>query len=158
MAWLLHTCPLYQSLVFFCFYQETNLVHLRLWAGLASISNTLFPLYYWIIQNNLQCLGFGLFLNDVILCLSPLPPFSFEACVCTYQKMTNFHTTKSSGFPSLLCTVSSLRLLDVASLCTWLVSLFLIKALLQFIVLDFLISCILLLFARNFSNMLTLCI
>lgn len=156
MAWLLHTCALYQSLLFFYFYQETNLVHLRLWAGLASISNTL---SLFIIESFIIIHTVWVLVSSWMMSFCVFPPLQFwSMCVCTYQKMTNFHTTKPPGFPSLLCTASSLRLLDVASLCPWLVSSFLIKALLQFTVLDFLISGILLLFTLNFYNMPTLCI
>lgn len=156
MAWLLHTCPLYQSLAF-SFYQEANLLNLRMWTGwlsfvtlfssLLSDHSQLFTLFeFWSLLEWCHFVSF------------PSPLQFLSMCVCTYQKMTNFHTTKPSGFPFLLCTVSSLRRLDVASLCTLLVSSFLIKAFLQFTVLDFIISCILLLFILNFYNLPTLCI
>lgn len=156
MAWLLHTCPLYQSLVFFSFYQEANLVHLRMWAGWL----LLVTFFSSLLLNHSQLLTLFEFWSLLELChfVSFPSPLSVFKHVCEYlSKMINFHTTKPSGFPFLLCTVSSLCLLDVASLCTWLVSSFLIKALLQFTVLDFLISCILLLFTLNFYNLPTLC-
>lgn len=90
------------------------------------------PLYYWMVHNYLHCWGFGLLLNNVILCLF-FSSLQFLR-VCVHNRRWQIFTQQSSLLtsPNLLYILSSLSLLDVASLHTWLVSSFLIKAVLQF--------------------------